>query len=94
VDVKTILVHIDASRNVAARMEFAAQLAIGYEAHLIGVTTTGVSRYLYGSFAPGIERLRLAWQREENRTTRPERYRIQVFNVFDARVEPGRAFNL
>lgn len=59
-DYKTILVHIDGSRRAAARMEFAAQLANDHEAHLIGVTTTGVSRYLYESFAPGIEPAGLA----------------------------------
>lgn len=54
-DYKTILVHIDESRHATARMEFAAQLAIDHQAHLIGVTTTGVSHYVYESFAPGIE---------------------------------------
>jgi nucleotide-binding universal stress UspA family protein len=59
-DYKTILVHIDGSRHLTATMELASQLAIGHEAHLIGVTTTGVSRYLYESFAPSIEPAGLA----------------------------------
>ena len=57
---KTIIVHIDRSRQTAARMEIAAQLAIDFEAHLIGVATTGVSRSLYESVTPAMQSAALA----------------------------------
>lgn len=44
---KTILVHVDQSRNVAERIKIAANIAIKENAHLIGVAMTGVSRFLY-----------------------------------------------
>ena len=41
---KTILVHVDESRHARARSEFAAQMAVDADAHLIGAATTGMSR--------------------------------------------------
>ena len=43
---KTILVHVDDSAHVAARIRVAATIAIAQEAHLIGATSTGVSRFI------------------------------------------------
>jgi len=48
---KTILVHVDDSRNVNTRIELAARLAMTEQAHLIGVALTGVSRFLYETIA-------------------------------------------
>jgi nucleotide-binding universal stress UspA family protein len=48
---KTLLVHVDDSKNVDARIELAAQLAMAEDAHLIGTAMTGVSRFLYESVA-------------------------------------------
>lgn len=47
-DLKTILVHVDESRSADERIAFASQLAIAHEAHLVGVTQTGIMRYVYG----------------------------------------------
>jgi len=44
---RTILVHVNASRHSAARIEIAAQIAVAENAHLIGAAMTGVSRFLY-----------------------------------------------
>jgi nucleotide-binding universal stress UspA family protein len=44
---KIILVHVDDSKNVDARIEIAAQLAITEDAHLIGAAMTGASRFFY-----------------------------------------------
>jgi nucleotide-binding universal stress UspA family protein len=44
---KTILVHADLSIHAPARIRFAAALARSEGAHLIGVATTGVSRFMY-----------------------------------------------
>lgn len=44
---KTILVHVDQSRNVSARIEIAASIAISENAHLVGAAMTGISRFLY-----------------------------------------------
>ncbi|MDY7575516.1 universal stress protein [Actimicrobium sp. CCI2.3] len=48
---KTILIHLDESPNIDARINLAAQLALTHEAHLIGLATTGISRYFYESMA-------------------------------------------
>jgi nucleotide-binding universal stress UspA family protein len=40
---KTIVVHVDASMNQDSRLRAAAQLANGFEAHLVGSTVTGMS---------------------------------------------------
>lgn len=56
---KTLLLHVDDAKNVNARIELAAQLAMTEDAHLIGTAMTGVSHFLYNSVAidlsdPGI----------------------------------------
>lgn len=43
---KTILVHADQSRHAPIRYAFAAQLALAFDAHLIGGAMTGVSRFV------------------------------------------------
>lgn len=43
---KTILVHADRSRHAPIRYEFAARLALQFDAHLVGAAMTGVSRFL------------------------------------------------
>ncbi len=43
---KTILVHVDHSRQPGARIELAAQLAAADGAHLIGAASTGISPFL------------------------------------------------
>ena len=48
---KTILVQIDDSLNVQARVEIAASIAIAQEAHLIGAVLTGVSRFIANAVA-------------------------------------------
>lgn len=49
-DYKTILVLTDTSASSDARVACACQLAIEHDAHLIGVTQSGVYRLVYGSF--------------------------------------------
>lgn len=49
---KTILVHVDQSRHAAERARIAGTIAAYEEAHLVGVATTGVSRYIYQSGLP------------------------------------------
>ncbi|MDQ1832448.1 universal stress protein [Massilia scottii] len=44
---KTILVHVDANTRLAARVEFAAQLAIANDAHLVGLAPTGLSAFMF-----------------------------------------------
>ena len=48
---KTILVQIDDSRHVQARVEIAASIAVAQEAHLIGAVATGVSRFVADAVA-------------------------------------------
>ena len=48
---KTILVQIDDSRHVQARVELAACIAVAQEAHLIGAVLTGVSRFVADAVA-------------------------------------------
>ncbi|GAA4014605.1 universal stress protein [Actimicrobium antarcticum] len=50
---KTILVHLDESPNLDSRIELAAQTAITHEAHLVGLASTGISRFFYDSVASG-----------------------------------------
>lgn len=57
---KTILVHADATQQPARRIVLAAQLALDYDAHLIGVATTGVSRYVYQEGGADLARTLLA----------------------------------
>ena len=48
---RTILVRVDESRHVEARIEIAANIAVTENAHLIGAAMTGVSRFLYETVA-------------------------------------------
>lgn len=59
-DCKTILVHVDDSRQVATRIALAAQLALLHDAHLVGVALTGVSRYYYREGSADLARTVLA----------------------------------
>jgi len=43
---KTILVHVDAAPEARQRFCFAADLALGFDAHLIGCAPTGISRFI------------------------------------------------
>lgn len=44
---KTLLVHVDASRQAATRISLAAQLAVMHDAHLVGAAMTGISRIVF-----------------------------------------------
>jgi len=44
---KTILVHVDEAPHSPARILMAGELALQEGAHVIGVATTGISRFLY-----------------------------------------------
>ncbi len=44
---KTILVHVDDAPHSAARVLLAGELALQEGAHVVGVATTGISRFLY-----------------------------------------------
>jgi nucleotide-binding universal stress UspA family protein len=57
---KTILVHVDDTPQAAATIALAARLALGFDAHLLGVATTGVSRYFYRDAAADLARTVLA----------------------------------
>jgi nucleotide-binding universal stress UspA family protein len=53
---KTIVVHIDGTQRCSTRIALAAQLAIAYEAHLIGVAPIGWPPL---AFVPGVTELTL-----------------------------------
>ena len=57
---KTILVHVDASERTNERIEIAARLAIGCNAHLIGAAASGVSGLMYLPSAIGENNMQLA----------------------------------
>ena len=42
---KTVLVHVDQSRQAPVRMAVAADIAKSHQAHLVGAAMTGISRY-------------------------------------------------
>ena len=44
---KTLLVHVDTSRQAATRIDLAAQMAMTHDAHLIGTAMTGISRIIF-----------------------------------------------
>jgi len=46
---KTILVHVDQSRQCERRIRAAAQFALADGAHLTGAAMTGISRYMYAN---------------------------------------------
>lgn len=48
---KTILVYVDGTARSAQRVAAAAQLALSYEAHLIGVAPTGLSAFMFPATA-------------------------------------------
>jgi nucleotide-binding universal stress UspA family protein len=50
---KTILVHVDADTS-EARIRFSAQLAKDQEAHLVGVTQTGILHFIYQQAAMSV----------------------------------------
>lgn len=64
---KTILVHVDASAGLPARVELAARMAIANDAHLVGVAPTGLSAYLYPLSAMGAGMPPVAFPIEEVR---------------------------
>jgi nucleotide-binding universal stress UspA family protein len=43
---KTILVHVEQSKHLAARVRIAAQIAAAENAHLIGTAVTGISHFI------------------------------------------------
>lgn len=64
---KTVLVHVDDSKHVKARIEIAAKIAMSQEAHLIGAASTGISQFIHDTvtvnpksptMAPYLETLR------------------------------------
>ncbi len=51
---KTVLVHVDQSRQAPVRIAIAAEIARTQQAHLTGAAMTGISRYVFdsGTFNP------------------------------------------
>ncbi len=51
---KTVLVHVDQSRQAPVRIGVAAEIARAQAAHLVGASMTGISRYVFdsGAFNP------------------------------------------
>jgi nucleotide-binding universal stress UspA family protein len=54
-DYKTMIVHVDDGPEAAERAAFAALLANAHAAHLIGMTQTGISRFMLEATLPGVE---------------------------------------
>lgn len=48
---KTILVHVDQSRHVNARIRLSSEIAQAEHAHLIGAALSGISRYVFDNGA-------------------------------------------
>ena len=46
---KTVLVHVDRSRDASSRIAIAAQIALANQAHLIGAAMTGMSPYVFAA---------------------------------------------
>src|SRR5476649_2343259 len=44
---KTILVHVNQTERAAQVVKLAATVAMAQEAHLVGVTTTGIAQFVY-----------------------------------------------
>jgi nucleotide-binding universal stress UspA family protein len=65
---KTLLVHADLSPHAAQRLRVAAELARGFEAHLVGAAMTGVSRFLYQDSSIDLTRTVLAVQMDALRS--------------------------
>lgn len=51
---KTILVHVDESKNSLKRTQLAHQIASQFDAHLTGIALTGISRYIFESTDLGV----------------------------------------
>jgi len=54
-DYKTVLVHVDDSPEAPDLVAFAARLANAQGAHLVGMTQTGISRFIRETTLPGVE---------------------------------------
>jgi nucleotide-binding universal stress UspA family protein len=54
-DCKTILVHIDQSDRMLDCIEFAARVANVQQAHLVGITQTGIAAFIRQMAVPGAE---------------------------------------
>jgi len=54
-DYKTILVDNDAASGATARLDVAAGLANACQAHLVGLTQTGIFRFLRDAAMPGVD---------------------------------------
>lgn len=50
---KTVLVHVDESRNIETRINIAAQLVMADDGHLVGTAMTGLSHFYYESLSAG-----------------------------------------
>jgi len=57
---KTILVPVDESPAAATRIALVSQLALQYDAHLVGAAATGVSRFFYQDSRADLARMVLA----------------------------------
>lgn len=57
---KTILVHVDDTPQAESTIALAARLALGSDAHLLGVATSGVSRFFYRDAGADLARTVLA----------------------------------
>lgn len=57
---KTILVHVDDTPQAATTIALAARLALAFDAHLLGVATSGVSRFFYRDAGADLARTVLA----------------------------------
>ena len=56
---KTILVHVDEAPHSAARILLAGELALQEGAHVIGVATTGISRFSPGAMRCSVKQKQL-----------------------------------
>jgi len=54
-DYKTVLVHVDDSPEAPDLVTFAARLAHAQDAHLVGMTQTGITRFIRETTLPGVE---------------------------------------
>lgn len=66
---KTILVHVDDAPQAATSIALAALLAIRFDAHLLGVATSGVSRFFYRDAGADLARTVLAPYMDERLRT-------------------------
>lgn len=51
---KTVLVHVDESKNSLKRTQIAHQIASKFDAHITGIALTGISRYIFESTDLGV----------------------------------------